>query len=127
MIAANAAKSEVAVGTGGQAARVLGDAWREQRKIRVAATVQREFVDGAFVNQRRNRARLCFHQRLLARNYDSLFGAGNGQLEFKIGRAADLDAQVGRDPRRHPGGFGAGRVFAGRKQIKCKTAIRVSG
>ena len=125
LIAANAAKSQVTVRSGSQTTRVLGYSGSQKRQISVAAAVQRKFIDGALVNQRRHRAGLGFHQRLLARNRDNFLRPCNRQLEFEITHSADLDPQIGRDLRRHPGGFSAGRVFAGRKQIECETALGV--
>src|SRR5438477_8831044 len=113
------------VRSGGQAARILRHTGCEQRKVGIAAAVQRQFIDGALVNQRRHRAGLGFHQRLLARNRDNFLRPCNRQLEFEFTHSADLDPQIGRDLRRHPGGFSAGRVFAGRKQIECETALGV--
>ena len=64
--AANAAKSQIAVRARSQAARVLRDAGSKQREIGEAPAVQRQFVDGAFVDQRGDSAGLGFDKRRLA-------------------------------------------------------------
>ena len=48
--AADAAEGEVAVGSGVEAAGVLGDAGGEQGEVGEAAAVQRKIEDGAFIN-----------------------------------------------------------------------------
>src|SRR4029077_17086902 len=48
---AKAAEREIAVGGGGQAAGILGDAGREQHEIGEAAAIKGEIGDGAFVEE----------------------------------------------------------------------------
>src|SRR5579864_1036378 len=49
---ANTAEGEIAIGGGGQAARILRDAGREQGEVGEAAAVQGEVIQGAFVKER---------------------------------------------------------------------------
>src|SRR5438034_938858 len=120
-----AAKRQVTVRSGGQAARILRHTGCEQRKIGIAAAVQRQFIDGALVNQRRHRAGLGFHQRLLARNRDNFLRPCNRQLEFEITHSADLDPQIGRDLRRQQSDRCA--VNPPARRIKYRAANRSSG
>ena len=66
LVAANAAEGKIAVRAGGQPARVLRHSGSQQGEIGEAPSVERQFVDGALVNQRRDAAGLGFDQRRLA-------------------------------------------------------------
>jgi len=54
-------------------------------------------------------------------------GTGDGKAEFEDSHAADIDVQLGRDLGRHALGYDAGRVVAGRQQIKGEAAFRIAG
>ena len=117
---ANAAEREIAVGGGGEAARILRDAGGEQGKVGEAAAVQRQIVDCTFVEQRGNGAGLGFDQGGSAGDGDILVRSGDGEDEFEVGGGANVDMQLGRDLGRHPLGRDAGGVVAGRQQSKAK-------
>ena len=68
--AANAAEGEIAVGSGVEAAGVLGDSGSEQGEVGETAAVEREIEDGAFVDDRRQAARFGFHRFRLGGNGD---------------------------------------------------------
>ena len=72
---------------------ILRDSGSQQGEIGVSPSVERKFVDGPFVNQRRESAGLAFDQRRLARNRDRFFGSGDRQFEHQFGRAAHIHMQ----------------------------------
>ena len=54
-------------------------------------------------------------------------GAGDGEAEFQVGGAADIDVQLGRDLRRHALRYDASGVIAGRQQLEGEIAFRIAG
>ena len=124
---ANAAEGEIAVGGGGQAARIFRDARGEQGEIGETAAVQRQIVYCAFVEQRGDGAGLGFDQRRRAGDGDIFVGSCDGKVIFENGGGADVQVQLGRDLGRHALGDDTGGVIAGRKQIESKISFGVAG
>ncbi len=88
---ANAPEREIAVGGGGQAARILRHAGGEQGEVGEPAAVQWQIVYCTFVEQRGDGAGLGFDQRRRAGDGDILVSFGDGEDEFEIGCGADVD------------------------------------
>ena len=81
LIAANPSEGEIAIRTGSQAARVRGDARRQQRKIGITSPWQRQIPNRAFVDQGGNCARLRLHQGRCVGYGQRFLGAGHCQLK----------------------------------------------
>src|SRR5207237_6659608 len=113
LVSPNAAESEVSIGGGGQAARILGHAWRKQRKVGEAATVQGQVIDRSFVNHGGDRTRKALHQRRSARNRDGLARSRQAQAKRELGRAAHIYMDLRSLLRGHALDLGAGGVVAG--------------
>jgi len=124
---ANAAEGEIAVGRGGEAARILRDAGREQGEVGEAAPVEGKIIYGAFVEKGGDRAGLGLDQGGRTGDSDILVGAGNGEVEFESGRGADVDMQLRSDLGRHALSYDASGVVAGLEQIERETTLRIAG
>jgi hypothetical protein len=124
---ANAAEGEIAVGGGGEAARILGDAGGEQGEIGEAVAVEWHIVQGALVEERGDGRRLRFDQGGRGGDGDIFVGAGDGEVEIEGGGGADIDVQLGSELRRHAFGYDASGVVAGGEQVEGKIAFGVAG
>jgi hypothetical protein len=122
---AQSTERKIAVGRGGQAARVLRDARREQHEIGEAAAVQGEIGDGAFVEQSGDRAGLSIDELRRAGDGDFFLNAGDGEMEFEFGGGAEIDMKLWSDLRRHSRGDNAGEVIARREEVDGEPAFSI--
>ncbi len=122
---AQATERKIAVGSGGERARVLRDAGREQYEIGEAAAVKGEIGDGAFVEEGGDGARLGIDEFGGAGNGEGFFESGDGEVKIQFGRSANVHMEERSFLRRHFVGDGAGNVIAGRQKFEREAALGI--
>ena len=90
--AANASGGEIAVGTGGEAARVLRHAGSQQRQICETTAVERKFSNGAGVDQVGDAVGLGLDRSGFSDDGDRLFVFSDSELEQNLGGSAKFHA-----------------------------------
>src|SRR5208337_323666 len=90
---AQAAERKIAISGGGERARILRDAGREEHEIGKAAAVEGEIGDGAFIEESRDGAGLGVDEFGSAGNGECFFQSSDGEVEIEFGGSADIDVE----------------------------------
>ena len=123
----DAAERKITIGSGSQAAWVLGDAGGEQGEIREATPIQRKIIHRTFIEQHGDGRGFRFDHGLRAGDGQTFLRASDLETICEFRPSADIDMQLGRYLGQHASCFHASGVIPWRQQIQSEMAFRIAG